>query len=229
MYILKAIPHDNISKLFLIYTLLQMILMFNSCVNPVIYSNLHTSFRRSTLKLFCSCVFKRFKNYDWEGMGDSLRSVMRKSSRSVRSSFQSSRDLMSSMRRKSVESIYKRRQSAESLFKRRQSSDSVNNNVALTLRDQSRQNSANPSPSQLSGRFRGSPEFERCMLKNLKNHKKNSRLTSDDCFSSTDDVFEEVRSPMLQKDFPSPKYMTKEKKRKALNSLHEQTTLEEVL
>nr|AWO67321.1 GPCR15 [Clytia hemisphaerica] len=229
MYILKAIPHDNMPKLFLIYTLLQMILMFNSCVNPVIYSNLHTSFRRSTLKLFCSCIFKRFKNYDWEGMGGSLRSVMRKSSRSVRSSFQSSRDLMSSMRRKSTESIYKRRQSAESLFKRRQSTDSVNNNIALTIRDRSLPNSTQPSPSQFSGKFRASPEFERCMIRNLQNQKKHNRLKSDDCFSSSDDVFEEVRSPMIQKDFPSPKYMTREKKRKVLNSLHEQTTLEEVL
>ena len=38
-------------SIYLLFTFLQMVLMLNSCVNPIIYSNLHTSFRRSTLRL----------------------------------------------------------------------------------------------------------------------------------------------------------------------------------
>ena len=76
----------------------------NSCVNPLIYSNLHTSFRRSSLRLLCSCMFERFKAYHWDQMGDSIRTIVRRSSRSVRGSLQSSRRLLST-RRKSAESI----------------------------------------------------------------------------------------------------------------------------
>ena len=78
--------------------------MLNSCVNPLIYSNLHTSFRRSSLRLLCSCVFERFKSYHWDNMSGSIRTIARRSSRSVRGSIQSSRGLLS-MRRKSTESV----------------------------------------------------------------------------------------------------------------------------
>ena len=106
MYALGAMSGQDNQTLFVIFTFLQMILMMNSCVNPLIYSNLHTSFRRSTLRLLCSCVFERFKAYQWEQMGDSIRSMVHRSSRSVRGSLQSSRGLLlQSMRRKSAESV----------------------------------------------------------------------------------------------------------------------------
>lgn len=104
MYVLGAMSGQKISTLFVIFTFLQMVLMINSCVNPLIYSNLHTSFRRTSLKLLCSCVFERFKGYQWDQMGDSIRSIVRRSSRSVRGSFQSTRGLLK-MRRKSTESV----------------------------------------------------------------------------------------------------------------------------
>jgi len=63
-----------------LFTCLEMLKMLNSCVNPIIYSRLHTSFRRMILKLLCSCFFLKFKSYDW----GSMRSV-RSNCTSVRS------------------------------------------------------------------------------------------------------------------------------------------------
>lgn len=54
MYHFSAVhlPGDMIYP---IYSLLTMLLMLNSCINPVIYTQLHSSFRRTVLRILCCC------------------------------------------------------------------------------------------------------------------------------------------------------------------------------
>ena len=52
-------------SIFKLYTCLEMLKMFNSCANPILYSRIHMNFRRMILHLFCSCFFKRFGSYEW--------------------------------------------------------------------------------------------------------------------------------------------------------------------
>lgn len=120
LYIFRALTYLGHQELVTIYTLLQMILMLNSCVNPIIYSNLHTSFRRITLKLFCSCISTKFKGYQW---GDNVRSILRSSTRSVRGSFQSSRDLLFNRRKSTDDENHNSFSAAETRKTRRASSE----------------------------------------------------------------------------------------------------------
>lgn len=112
------------------YTLMHMVLMLNSCVNPIIYSNLHTSFRRSTLKLLCSCVFTKFKTYQW---GDNVRSILRSSTRSVRGSLQSSRDLLFNRRKSADDENHNSYSAARKIQKG--SSDLLQESVQLSTLD----------------------------------------------------------------------------------------------
>jgi len=50
----------------LTFNILLMLQMLNSCINPLIYSKLHTSFRRDSLKLLCSCCLHKFKSLQTE-------------------------------------------------------------------------------------------------------------------------------------------------------------------
>ena len=109
---LGSLPDNQVT---VIYSLLHLMLMLNSCVNPIIYSNLHTSFRRSTLKIFCSCLFTKFKDYQW---GEGPMTLLLNRTRSFRESFQSRR-----------ESLFSRRQSSDDgLIARRRSADEINHN-----------------------------------------------------------------------------------------------------
>ena len=68
-----------------VFAFLQMLQMVNSCVNPIIYSKLHRSFRRTTLRLLCSCFFTKFQRYDWDSQrGSLLTSTILKSIRHKR-------------------------------------------------------------------------------------------------------------------------------------------------
>lgn len=89
-----------------IFTILQTIQMANNCANPIIYSKLHTSFRRTTLKLFCSCCIRRVRNYRWETFRNTLTtSFSVRSKRWSRSSSASNRDLLTSRKRSNPEDL----------------------------------------------------------------------------------------------------------------------------
>ena len=62
LYLLHQIKFTN-SILKLLTCL--MLKMFNSSVNPMLYSRLHKTFRRMMLHLFCSSFFNRFISYEW--------------------------------------------------------------------------------------------------------------------------------------------------------------------
>lgn len=55
LYVFDEVNLED-NELLTVHTLLQMIMMLNSCVNPIVYAKLHTVFRRSTLKRFYSFV-----------------------------------------------------------------------------------------------------------------------------------------------------------------------------
>lgn len=46
-----------------VFSILLMLQMANSCCNPIIYSKLHTSFRKTTLSLFCSCCVSNISTF----------------------------------------------------------------------------------------------------------------------------------------------------------------------
>ena len=75
---LLSLPFNTVKTLFAIMLMLQMA---NSCVNPIIYSKLHTSFRHAILKLFCACCVDRVKNYGWDDFGGNFKSVVTQSFR----------------------------------------------------------------------------------------------------------------------------------------------------
>ena len=67
LYILYLfdVPKLPMVKLIRVFTILQMLHMTNSCINPIIYSRLHHSFRKTLTKLFCSrCTKKKLRNYE---------------------------------------------------------------------------------------------------------------------------------------------------------------------
>ena len=63
LYLLHQIKFTN--SILKLYAWSEMLKMFNSCVNPILYSRLHKNFRRLMLHLFCSWFFKRFRSYEW--------------------------------------------------------------------------------------------------------------------------------------------------------------------
>ena len=107
-----------------VFAFLQMLQMVNSCVNPIIYSRLHTSFRRTTLNLLCSCCFQRFRKYSFESVRRSIRS-------SVLSSFRMKHRLST---RSSIISTTTSRQSMETtdFGKSRTFSDLLNHNKQIS-------------------------------------------------------------------------------------------------
>ena len=52
----KTIPQENALTIQHIYHLLILILLSNSCVNPLIYARLHASFRRNSFRILCPCL-----------------------------------------------------------------------------------------------------------------------------------------------------------------------------
>ena len=63
LYLLHQIKFTN--SILKLHTCLEMLKMFNSSVNPILYSRLHKTFRRMMLHLFCSSLFNRFISYEW--------------------------------------------------------------------------------------------------------------------------------------------------------------------
>ena len=57
---LHGLPHEYIYP---VHVLLSMLMMANSCVNPLIYGKLHSSFRNETICLFLSCLHFLQKGY----------------------------------------------------------------------------------------------------------------------------------------------------------------------
>eukprot|EP00795_Rhopilema_esculentum_P004543 gene4543-20795_t len=63
---------------FRIYRVLSLLLAANSCVNPLIYSRLHKSFRRSTIALLFGCFCPKYYRYEWEAKFVSRSSYYRR-------------------------------------------------------------------------------------------------------------------------------------------------------
>ena len=61
-----------------VYNALALMLAANSCVNPVIYSRLHKSFRKSTLSLLFGCCIPKYYKYEWESKFVSRSSFRRR-------------------------------------------------------------------------------------------------------------------------------------------------------
>ncbi|XP_065647654.1 neuropeptide Y receptor type 6 isoform X2 [Hydra vulgaris] len=57
-----------------IYDILLMLQMCNSVVNPIIYSRLHTSFKKDIRKVVFSCCFNNLEK--WETFQDTVRSIL---------------------------------------------------------------------------------------------------------------------------------------------------------
>ena len=53
-----------------IYNCFVLLLLTNSCVNPLIYARLHTSFRKTSLKLLCACCIDKISTYEWRNSMD---------------------------------------------------------------------------------------------------------------------------------------------------------------
>ena len=72
LYVYKIIPRIAVESPgsfgSVMYTVLVMLFMANSCVNPLIYAKLHRSFRRQTLHIFCSCVSKQHTKHTWNSL-----------------------------------------------------------------------------------------------------------------------------------------------------------------
>ena len=62
----RTIPKENLQTIIHVYHILVLILLSNSCVNPLIYARLHKSFRRNTLRVLCPCLVKQFPKL-WGG------------------------------------------------------------------------------------------------------------------------------------------------------------------
>jgi len=224
MYITGGISMPT-NRVFLVYTLLQMILMLNSCINPLIYSNLHTSFRRTTLKLLCSCLFNKFKEYEW---GDSVRSIVRRSTRSVRGSIQSSREMLYSLgRRSTADDVHQLNNNGSAVSRNRLSRSRLN------------RTSGNCSPSNMST----TTALEGFDHYSLREYHPNLQHESKEYEIGTDDVFNDSTTACLKNkhlmdssssssngENGSPSTMSRRlKKKKMLVLLREQETLEEVL
>ena len=61
-----------------IYNCFVLMQAANSCVNPMIYSRLHKSFRKSTLSLLLGCCIPKFYRYEWESKFVSRSSIRRR-------------------------------------------------------------------------------------------------------------------------------------------------------
>ena len=61
-----------------IYDCLVLMLAANSCVNPMIYSRLHKSFRKSTLSLLFGCCIPEYYKYEWDSKFISRSSFRRR-------------------------------------------------------------------------------------------------------------------------------------------------------
>jgi len=70
------IPHTKETRA--IYNFLVLMLASNSCVNPMIYSRLHKSFRRSTLSLIFGCCIPKYYRFEWDSKFVSRSSVRRR-------------------------------------------------------------------------------------------------------------------------------------------------------
>ena len=63
----KTIRPEDAKDILHTYHILVLILLLNSCVNPLIYARLHESFRRNTVRILCPCLEKRFpKSFPWK-------------------------------------------------------------------------------------------------------------------------------------------------------------------
>ena len=70
------VPHTVANyRIYVVVTLMQAA---NSCVNPLIYSRLHKSFRRSTISLIFGCCMPKYYKYDWESKFVSRSSYYRR-------------------------------------------------------------------------------------------------------------------------------------------------------
>ena len=58
----KIITTEN-PKIQHVYQILALILLSNSCVNPLIYARLHESFRRNTVRILFPCLVKRLTTW----------------------------------------------------------------------------------------------------------------------------------------------------------------------
>ena len=72
----KMVPLSKTN--FRIYRVLSLLLAANSCVNPLIYSRLHKSFRRSTIALLFGCCCPKYYRYEWEAKFVSRSSYYRR-------------------------------------------------------------------------------------------------------------------------------------------------------
>ena len=61
-----------------IYDFFVLLLAANSCVNPMIYSRLHKSFRKSTLSLLFGCCIPDYYKYEWDSKFISRSSFRRR-------------------------------------------------------------------------------------------------------------------------------------------------------
>eukprot|EP00794_Sanderia_malayensis_P007968 gene7968-8826_t len=63
---------------FFVYQVVSLLLLSNSCVNPIIYSRLHKSFRKSTLSLLFGSCFPKYWRYEWNSKFISRSSYLRR-------------------------------------------------------------------------------------------------------------------------------------------------------
>ena len=69
------------------YHILLLILLCNSCANPLMYSRLHKSFRRDTVRLLCSCLLKKYPKFWYRSSSGNLSFRWRSRSSSRRNTF----------------------------------------------------------------------------------------------------------------------------------------------
>ena len=92
----RRIPAKDTLTIQYIFHILLLILLSNSCVNPLIYARLHKSFRRNTLRVLCPCLLKRFPKF----LGHSFNRTLSSSSSSrwrSRSSYRGSTSTTTTM------------------------------------------------------------------------------------------------------------------------------------
>ena len=129
----QTIRPENENAIKNIYHILVLILLSNSCVNPLIYARLHKSFRRNTLRFLCPCLVKRFPSlcdasFSITSSGSSrwlsvhhrrfstssaASSCPRNRSNTLPSLYQTTENLRSSCRRNTVASVYQDRFSCQ--------------------------------------------------------------------------------------------------------------------
>ena len=63
----------SVHSTLIVFSFLQILQMVNSCVNPIIYSKLHRSFRRIILKLLSTCSARK---YNWKSFRKGFSSTL---------------------------------------------------------------------------------------------------------------------------------------------------------